>query len=134
MKHNQDGSIRMGTLRMSKVLELAKSQNIDTTELESAQSSVDAAVSALESVIKSTLDGKLLVRIEPDEPESAENVALPYKHDTYVSYPKRKNPTASTTSKKELRERAKKALRDQLDALERDTPEYNAVLDQLVEM
>jgi hypothetical protein len=132
MKHNIDGSTRLGTLRMSKVLELCKEQSIDTTELEMKQSRVNNAVAELETVIKSTLDGKLMVRIEPDEPLSTENVALPYKHDTYVSYPKRKNPTSSTTTKKELVSKKKAELRALLDIAEPGTAEYESILDQII--
>jgi hypothetical protein len=133
-KSNSDGSVRLGTLQMSTLLELAKSQSIDTTELELAIANVSTAVQTLSTIARTTLNNKLKVRIQPNEPASAENVEYPFIYETYVSYIKRKNPTRSTSTAKEVNIHRKTSLMAQLHDLERDTPEYNAIVEQLIHM
>ena len=134
MKNNQDGSIRLGILQTSTLLEIAKSQSIDTTELELAMADVKASVDVLSTAIRSTLNNKLKVRISPNEPASAENVEYPFIYETYVSYIKRKNPTRSTSTAKEINIHRKASLMARLHDMERDTPEYNAIVEQLIHM
>jgi hypothetical protein len=133
-KSNSDGSVRLGTLQMSTLLELAKSQSIDTTELELAIANVSTAVQTLSTIARTTLNNKLKVRILPNEPASTENVEYPFIYETYVSYIKRKNPTRSTSTAKEVNIHRKTSLMAQLHDLERDTPEYNAIVEQLIHM
>ena len=155
MKNNKDGSLRLGTLQTSTILELVLRSNLKTTEqytsglieqsqyesqlididaINTAKLAVDAEVAKLEAVIKRTLDNRLKVRIVPKEPASTENVEVPFILDTYVSYMKRKNPTRSTSTAKEINIHRKTSLFAQLHDLVPDSPEWITVRDQLINM
>ena len=145
MKINSDGSKRLGTLQTAKLLMIAKAQNIDTTELELAQLELDAKSANFVAIAKRTLDNKLKVRIEPDQPASDENTEVPFITDTYVSYLKRKNPTRSASVKQAVadalalklaneRNAKKVALKTALASVEYASPEYVEILDQIINM
>ena len=125
MKNNKDGSLRLGTLQTSTLLELVLQSNLKTTEqytsglieqsqyesqlididaINTAKLAVDAEVAKFVAVIKRTLDNRLKVRIVPKEPASTENVEVPFILDTYVSYMKRKNPTRSASAKQQMQD------------------------------
>jgi len=145
MKINSDGSKRLGTLQTAKLLMIAKAQNIDTTELELAQLELDAKSANFVAIAKRTLDNKLKVRIEPDQPASDENTEVPFITDTYVSYLKRKNPTRSASVKQAAadtlalklaneRTAKKAALKAALAEATYASPKYVEILDQIINM
>jgi hypothetical protein len=124
---------------------ILKSKLINVSAITEAQTAVETAVATLSALIKAQLDNRINILIMPDELESEENHKVPFVFDTYVSYPKRKNPTRSASVKqaaadalalKLANERnAKKAeLKAALASVEYASPEYAKILDEIISM
>ena len=129
-KLNSDGSLRLGTLRMDELIVIAEESGRDTTEFKALR---DEYKKALKPIAEKTFNG-LMVLIDPNSAESEENRKVPFAIEGHVDYYKRKNPTRSNETKKELRAKKLAELRAELDELEPNTPEFNAKLDEIVSL
>ncbi len=129
-KTNSDGSLRLGTLRMDELIVIAEQSGRDTEEFKALR---DEYKKALKPVAEKTFNG-LMVLIDPNSPESEQNKKVPFAIEAHVDYYKRKNPTRSSETKKELRAKKLAQLRADLDELDPSTPEFDAKLDEIVSL
>jgi hypothetical protein len=99
-KTNTDGSIRLGTLRLEKLMEFAALQHIEAPLTKAA---IEKARADIKTAALEELSGKVQIPLDPNLAPSDTNTVHPFTLDQVVVYLKRENPTSSTISKKEIR-------------------------------